>query len=85
MILHVDEMKHLEGYRLLLTFNNGESGTVDLNGLLEGEVFAPLNDPESFATARLDPLFKTVVWSNGADMAPEYLLDLVREQARRAA
>jgi len=41
-ILHATEVTPLPGYRLALRFNNGESGTVDLSGELEGEVFEPL-------------------------------------------
>jgi hypothetical protein len=28
---------------------------------------------------------RTVAWDNGADLAPEFLMDLLREQATKAA
>jgi hypothetical protein len=85
MILHVSDVKYLGDFRLHLVFNNGESGEVDLSRCLEGEIFEPLKSPELFATVRLHPVFKTVTWSNGADLAPEYLLDLMRSQRKLAA
>lgn len=85
MILHTTEVIPLPGYRLSLRFNNGESGTLDLSEELEGEVFEPLKDPALFATAHQHPVMRTVAWDNGADLAPEFLLDLLHRQRTRAA
>ena len=85
MILHTTEVIPLPGYRLFLRFNNGEAGEVDLSGELDGEVFEPLRDPALFATVCQHPVMRTAAWANGADFAPEFLLDLLREQAKRAA
>lgn len=85
MILHTTEVTPLSGYRLRLHFNNGEAGEVDLSGELDGEIFEPLKDPEQFATARQHPVMRTVVWANGADIAPEFLIELLHDQKQRAA
>jgi len=85
MILHTTRVEYLGDYRLFLSFDNGESGEVDLSARLHGGVFEPLRDKTLFATACQHPLARTVTWSNGADLAPEYLLDLVRSQRQRAA
>ncbi|MSQ70311.1 MAG: DUF2442 domain-containing protein [Betaproteobacteria bacterium] len=85
MILHTTEVIALPGYRLLLRFNNGDAGEVDLSGELEGEIFEPLRDPAQFATAYQHPVMRTVAWLNGADLAPEYLLELMRHQQEQAA
>ena len=85
MILHTTEVTPLPGYRLRLSFNTGEAGEVDLSGELEGEVFEPLRDPAMFATAHQHPVMRTVAWANGADLAPEYLLELMRGKVKQAA
>ncbi len=85
MILHTTEVKYLGDDRLWLVFNHGESGEVDLERELWGEVFEPLQDKAQFATAHQHPVMKTVAWANGADLAPEFLLELMREQSQQAA
>lgn len=85
MILHVTDVRHMGGYRLYLVFDNGEEGEVDLRERLHGEVFEPLREEGLFSTASVHPIYRTVTWANGADLAPEYLLDLVHSQSRRAA
>ena len=85
MILHTTEVIPLTGYRLMVTFNTGESGEVDLSGELDGEVFGPLRDPALFATAHQHPIMRTVAWANGADLAPEFLRDLMRGKTNQAA
>lgn len=80
MILHTIEVKPLPDYRLFLRFNNGAAGEVDLSAELEGEVFEPLRDPALFATAGQHPVMRTAAWANGADLAAEFLLDLMRAQ-----
>jgi hypothetical protein len=85
MILHTTDVTPLPGHRLDLRFNNGESGIVDLSDELDGEMFEPLKDPNLFATARQHPVMRTVAWSNGADLAPEFLLELLHRQRERAA
>ena len=85
MLLHTESVEPMPGCRLLVRFNNGISGEIDLNGELWGEMFEPLRDEALFMTARQDAVMGTVVWSNGADLAPEYLLDLLQKQALEAA
>jgi hypothetical protein len=61
-------------WKLHLTFSDGFSGTVDLRWLEEsGGVFEPLRDPAYFAKVHVDDEMGTVVWPNGADVAPETL------------
>ena len=65
-----------------LTFKDGTRKRVDLLPLLEGPVFEPLREPVFFARAVLDPLAGTVVWPNGADIAPETLYELPEKPRR---
>jgi hypothetical protein len=86
MILHTTEVTPLPGFRLFLRFNNGAAGEVDLSAELSGEVFEALRDPALFATAQQHPVMRTAAWANGADLAPEFLLELMRAQrGERAA
>jgi len=86
MILHTTEVTALPGYRLFLRFNNGAAGEVDLSAELDGEVFEALRDPDMFATASQHPIMRTAAWANGADLAPEFLLELMQAQrGERAA
>jgi hypothetical protein len=54
---------------------------VDLAGELDGPVFEPLKDPKMFGQVKLDSDVHTLVWPNGADLAPEFLHKNVRVPA----
>ncbi len=84
MILHVTEARVCGPSRLALAFNDGTRKTVDLAPLLSGPVFEPLRDPGYFARVQLDPVCGTVVWPNGADLAPEALHALAEVEQRTA-
>ncbi len=85
MILHTTEVKYLGDYRIHLAFNNGDEGEVNLVGELDGEVFEALRDPAAFSTAYQHPVMRTVAWKNGADLAPEFLFNLMQRQSQRVA
>lgn len=61
------------------------AGEVCLLDQLWGETFEPLKDETMFATAHQNDELGTVVWGNGADFAPEFLLELIQPQQRNAA
>lgn len=84
-MLHVDNFKITGSYKMSLWFNNGETVEVDLENQLEGEIFEPLKVPEYFKKAYLNKETGTVEWPNGADLAPEFLLELGKKQAKRSA
>jgi len=69
----VTSVEYVSDYKLRLGFEDGSVRLVDLAGELDGEVFEPLKDRRVFRTARLNPDLDTVVWSNGADMSPDFL------------
>jgi hypothetical protein len=72
------------GHSLDLTFKDGTRKRVNLLPLLDGPIFVPLQDPEYFARVDLDAVAGTVVWPNGADVAPETLYDLPAERKASA-
>jgi hypothetical protein len=47
-------------------------------------MFEPLQDESLFSQLRFDPEADTIVWPNGADLAPEYLHSLVKRQVSAA-
>lgn len=74
MFIEVIKAEYMDGYRLLLLFNNGEKRLVDLSNSLKGTVYTPLKDIDYFK--RFSIKFNTVEWENGADFAPEYLYEI---------
>jgi hypothetical protein len=72
-MITVVRVEPLEAYRLRLTFSDGSSGEVDLSTRLWGPVFEPLRDLAYFRRVRVDRAAGTIVWPNGADIAPETL------------
>ncbi len=81
MDYHVVEAKHVRGWRIWVRFRDGSEGEIDLESELVGPVFEPLRDPAYFRSFRVHPEFHTLVWPNGADIAPERLY----KKARRVA
>ena len=79
-MLHIRAAKYLSGFRLCASFDDGTDGEVNLDGVLKGPVFEPLRDLKMFKKVAVDPELETVVWPNGADLAPEFLKELCKEQ-----
>ena len=76
----------LGSWRLRVTFSDGFSGIANLRELRTRDgVFAPLRNPAVFAEVRVDPELGTVVWPNGADVAPERLRELAEQHGPRTA
>ena len=75
---HVKEAEYLHDYVLWLRFNDGAEGLVDLKDELYGEMFEPLRDMKTFQAFKVDPDLETIVWDNGADLAPEFLYDKMK-------
>jgi hypothetical protein len=72
-VVRVTDVKVLDGYRLWLAFDDGAQRVVDLADELSGPMFEPLRELSLFHQVRLDPELGTIVWPNGADIAPEAL------------
>jgi hypothetical protein len=84
-VLEVIDAHYESGYRIWVKFNDGTSGAVDLTDGLWGPMFEPLKDPDCFRRFKVSNLLHTIVWENGADLAPEYLHDkLARRIAMRS-
>jgi hypothetical protein len=72
-----------DSYVLEVDFDDGEHRTIDMSARLNGKVFEPLRDPEFFAKVSIDPVWHTLVWPNGADLAPEFVYEKSPEKVRR--
>jgi len=72
--IEITDVQYLDGYKLKLQFNTGETKAVDLKNELTGEVFAPLKDIDFFKQGKI--IYNTIEWPNGADFAPEFLYEL---------
>ena len=87
-MVRVTDVKVLDGYRLQLMFSDGSRRVVDLANELSGPMFEPLQELSVFRQVRLDTELGTIVWPNGADIAPEALHAGFRDEpgdSRRAA
>lgn len=73
MFPRVTDARHVRDCIVLVRFQDGVEGEVDLQPQLYGEVFEPLKDPDYFRRFRVDSDLHTLVWPNGADFAPEFL------------
>lgn len=73
MYLAIVDVKPLQNYKLLLTFENGEKRTFDMKPYLDKGIFRELKDEKIFKTVRVS--FDSIEWSNEADIDPEVLYE----------
>ncbi len=73
MFLHITDAKYIEDYKVEVAFNNGKRGIADLSEALHGDIFEPLKNQAIFSSFVVDKELETLVWPNGADLAPEYI------------
>lgn len=84
-MLDVVRAQYQDGYRIWLELSDGLSGIVDLSDALWGPMFEPLKDLEQFKRFTVSDAFHTLVWENGADLAPEYLRERLASQSCQPA
>ncbi|MDD2829847.1 MAG: DUF2442 domain-containing protein [Sulfuricurvum sp.] len=67
-------------YRVFVRFNDGKESEIDLENYIKSKndetVFAPLKELDVFQTVHFDSDLDTIVWVNGADIAPERLYEM---------
>jgi hypothetical protein len=74
--MDIIDVEVLHAHVVRLRFADGVEKTVDLDPYLHGPVFAEVrDDPEVFAAVRVAPAAGTIVWPNGADLAPDTLYE----------
>ena len=67
------EARYVRDYVVWFRFRDGTTGELDLRPYLRGPVFEPLHDIEYFRRFWVHPEYETIVWPNGADLAPDTL------------
>lgn len=73
MLLHISRAAYVGAYKIEVVFNDGRIGIADFSDVLDGPAFLQLRNPAEFARFSVDSELNTVVWENGADLAPEYI------------
>ncbi len=71
MYLSVTDVKPLENYKLLLTFENDEQKVFDVTPYLEVGKFSELKDDTLFKSVHIS--FDSIAWKNQLDLDPELL------------
>jgi hypothetical protein len=73
-MIWVTDAKTLPDYRLWVRFSDNTEGEIDLKDFIASDsrlVVAALRDAAMFSAIRVE--MDTVIWSNGFDLAPEFL------------
>lgn len=74
--------EYVGDFKVLLQFNDGKSGEVDLKETIyKFDAASALRDPVEFAKFHLDS-WPTLAWDCGFDLAPESLYEKVANQQR---
>ena len=79
----VVDVKPLRPYVLAVTLSTGARASIDVEPELYGEIFESLRDAEYFMRGMFDPGQGTIVWPNGADFSPEFLMESALGTAQR--
>lgn len=83
-LIVVKAARYISGYTLELTFNDGVKAEIDFTEWIEKyPFFKPLCEIEYFKNFSLDGW--TVVWQNGADIAPETLHEIALQNQQLQA
>ena len=69
----VKNVKPLNGYRLLLTFEQGEKKIFDMKPYLKYPMYKPLADVSLFNAVSTNG--QTAIWNDDIDIAPETLYE----------
>ncbi|MBW7957340.1 MAG: DUF2442 domain-containing protein [Deltaproteobacteria bacterium] len=66
--------RHIEGYRVEISFEDGKKGVVDLQGYVKrGGLFSRFADLDYFRNFHINKELGALCWDGGLDIAPEVL------------
>ena len=70
--VRVRAVEFLDGFKVLITFENNTKKEMNLEPYLRGPVFESIrNDPKMFRSMKIEG--GTIAWDNGADIDPDVL------------
>jgi hypothetical protein len=71
----IKSVRHIQDYRLELTFDDGVRAEQDFRNkvMARGGVFAPLEDVGFFRQVKVVPEAGTLAWPNDVDLDPDVL------------
>jgi hypothetical protein len=70
--VRVEKVTPLEGFSVLIEFEDGVAKQMDLEPFLRGPIFEPMRkDMEAFRNIHITG--GTIAWANGADIDPDVL------------
>jgi hypothetical protein len=70
--VRVRAVKPIEGFKVMVTFDNDSQREIDLEPYQHGPLFEPMrNDPTMFRSMKIAG--GTIAWDNGADIDPDVL------------
>ena len=87
MVISVNSVEHVDGYRLRLAFSTGETAELDLQEHIFSSPYPEaksLRNLDQFRRFFLDP-WPTVAWESGYDIAPERLYEMAMASAPAAS
>jgi hypothetical protein len=75
MFPRVNGVRHLQDYKLEISFSDGTVAELDFRGRIVGRggVFRPLESVDFFRQVTVDREAGTLVWPNGVDFCPDVL------------
>ena len=74
-IYRVMSFEIVDRYTLRVEFDDATEQVIDFRPVLEGALYAPLQDEGMFNQVEIDLEVHTLVWPNGADFDPATLHD----------
>ena len=77
MYSYITNFKYTEGYKLEVTFESGEKGTVDLKGFVrKSGVFSRFSDISYFKKVFVHKELGVLCWPGDVDIAPETIYSM---------
>ncbi|HEB30139.1 MAG TPA: DUF2442 domain-containing protein [Spirochaetes bacterium] len=83
MKYHIIEAKYINNYNIWLKFKDGFEGKMDFSDEFDGPIFEPLKKIKYFKSFIIEG--NTICWDNGADFAPEYLYQCIKNRTATVA